>query len=279
MRNAPFETRPIAGAIGAELHGVDIGGDIPDSAVAAIRQALLEHGVIFFRDQHLPPDRFLAFARRFGPPVEYPFLKGIDGYPEIIAVAKLEHETVNFGGVWHSDTTYLEQPPMATLLVAREVPETGGDTLFANQYLAYETLSDGMKRLLGGLRGISSSLKADASKTREDRIKTDGSAEARKVLVAEHPVVRTHPETGRKALFVNRAHTVGFAGMTAEESAPILEFLFRHQIRPEFTCRFRWEPGSLAIWDNRCAQHYAVNDYAGHRRIMHRITLAGDRPN
>ena len=279
MRNAPFETRPIAGAIGAELHGVDIGGDIPDSAVAAIRQALLEHGVIFFRDQHLPPDRFLAFARRFGPPVEYPFLKGIDGYPEIIAVAKLEHETVNFGGVWHSDTTYLEQPPMATLLVAREVPETGGDTLFANQYLAYETLSDGMKRLLGGLRGTSSSLKADASKTREDRIKTDGSAEARKVLVAEHPVVRTHPETGRKALFVNRAHTVGFAGITAEESAPILEYLFRHQIRPEFTCRFRWEPGSLAIWDNRCAQHYAVNDYAGHRRIMHRITLAGDRPN
>ena len=279
MRNAPFETRPIAGAIGAELHGVDIGRDIPDSTVAAIRQALLDHGVIFFRDQHLPPDRFLAFARRFGPPVEYPFLKGIDGYPEIIAVAKLEHETVNFGGVWHSDTTYLEQPPMATLLVAREVPETGGDTLFANQYLAYETLSDGMKRLLGGLRGISSSLKADASKTREDRIKTDGSAEARKVLVAEHPVVRTHPETGRKALFVNRAHTVGFAGMTAEESAPILEFLFRHQIRPEFTCRFRWEPGSLAIWDNRCAQHYAVNDYAGHRRIMHRITLAGDRPN
>ena len=279
MRNAPFETRPIAGAIGAELHGVDIGRDIPDSTVAAIRQALLDHGVIFFRDQHLPPDRFLAFARRFGPPVEYPFLKGIDGYPEIIAVAKLEHETVNFGGVWHSDTTYLEQPPMATLLVAREVPETGGDTLFANQYLAYETLSDGMKRLLGGLRGISSSLKADASKTREDRIKTDGSAEARKVLVAEPPVVRTHPETGRKALFVTRAHTVGFAGMTAEESAPILEFLFRHQIRPEFTCRFRWEPGSLAIWDNRCAQHYAVNDYAGHRRIMHRITLAGDRPN
>ena len=279
MRNASFEIRPIAGAIGAELQGVDLAAELPDSWVAAIRQALLEHGVIFFRDQDLPLERFLALARRFGPPVEYPFLKGIEGFPEIIAVTKLEHETVNFGGVWHSDTTYLQEPPMATLLVAREVPEVGGDTLFANQYLAYETLSDGMKRLLGGLRGISSSLKADASKTREDRIKTDGSAEARKVLVAEHPAVRTHPETGRKALFVNRAHTVSFAGMTEEESAPILEFLFRHQIRPEFTCRFRWKPGSLAIWDNRCAQHYAVNDYAGHRRIMHRITLAGDRPN
>ena len=184
MRNASFEIRPIAGAIGAELQGVDLAAELPDSWVAAIRQALLEHGVIFFRDQDLPLERFLALARRFGPPVEYPFLKGIEGFPEIIAVTKLEHETVNFGGVWHSDTTYLQEPPMATLLVAREVPEVGGDTLFANQYLAYETLSDGMKRLLGGLRGISSSLKADASKTREDRIKTDGSAEARKVLVA-----------------------------------------------------------------------------------------------
>jgi taurine dioxygenase len=278
MRNPPFEIKPIAGAIGAELHGVDLDTDLPATTIAAIRQALLDHLVIFFRDQQLPPDRFLAFARRFGPPVEYPFLKGIEGFPEIITVAKLEHETINFGGVWHSDTTYLQEPPMATLLIAREVPETGGDTLFANQYLAYETLSDGMKRLLADLKGISSSLKADASKTREDRIKSDGSAEARKILIAEHPAIRTHNETGRKALFVNRAHTIGFAGMTEEESAPLLEFLFRHQIRPEFTGRFHWDPGSLAIWDNRCAQHYAINDYAGHRRIMHRITLAGDRP-
>ena len=244
----------------------------------AVRQALLDHLVIFFRDQELSPERFLALARGFGTPIEYPFLKGIDGFPEIITVSKLQEEKVNFGGVWHSDTTYLQEPPMATLLVAREVPEAGGDTIFANQYLAYDRLSDGMKRLLGGLKGVASSAKADASRTREDRIRSDGSAEARKLLVAEHPVVRTHPETGRKALYVNRAHTVGFAGMTEEESAPLLEFLFNHQIRPEFTCRFRWEAGSLAIWDNRCAQHYAVNDYAGQRRIMHRITLAGDRP-
>jgi taurine dioxygenase len=234
--------------------------------------------VIFFRDQDLPPDRLLALARRFGTPVEYPFLKGIEGFPEIITVSKLEDEKINFGGVWHSDTTYLQEPPMATLLVAREVPEAGGDTIFANQYLAYETLSDGMKRLLAGLKGVASSAKADSSRTREDRIKSDGSADARKLLTAEHPVVRTHPETGRKALYVNRAHTVGFAGMTEEESTPLLEFLFHHQIRPEFTCRFRWTVGSLAIWDNRCAQHYAVNDYAGQRRIMQRVTLAGDRP-
>jgi taurine dioxygenase len=278
MRNLPFEVRPIAGALGAELHGVDLAGDLPDETIAAIRQVLLDHAVIFFRDQDLPPDRFLALARRFGTPVEYPFLKGIEGFPEIITVSKLEHEMVNFGGVWHSDTTYLQEPPMATLLVAREVPEAGGDTIFANQYLAYETLSDGMKRLIAGLKGVASSAKADSSRTREDRINSDGSADARKLLIAEHPAVRTHPETGRKALYVNRAHTIGFADMTEEESAPLLEFLFRHQIRPEFTCRFRWTAGSLAIWDNRCAQHYAVNDYAGRRRIMQRITLAGNRP-
>jgi taurine dioxygenase len=279
MRNLPFEVRPIAGALGVELHGVDLAADLPDVTIAAIRQALLDHGVIFFRDQDLPPNRFLALSRRFGAPVEYPFLKGIEGFPEIITVSKLEHETINFGGVWHSDTTYLQEPPMATLLVAREVPEVGGDTIFANQYLAYETLSDGMKRLLAGLKGVASSAKADSSRTREDRIKSDGSADARKLLIAEHPAVRTHPETGRKALYVNRAHTIGFAGMTEQESAPLLEFLFQHQIRPELTCRFRWTPGSLAIWDNRCAQHYAVNDYAGQRRIMQRITLAGDRPS
>ena len=219
MRNALFETRPLAGAIGAEIHGVDLSANLSDGMVAALRQALLDRLVIFFRDQDLPPDRFLALAKRFGTPNEYPFVKGLDGYPEVIAVTKLPDETVNFGGVWHSDTTYLQEPPMATLLVAREVPPVGGDTLFANQYLAYESLSERMQQLLSGLRGVSSSTKADASRTREDRIRTDGTAEPRKVLIAEHPVVRTHPETGRKALYVNVAHTVGFAGMTEEESA------------------------------------------------------------
>ena len=278
MRNTVLKVQPIAGALGAEIHGVDLAADLSDGMVAALRQALLDRCVIFFRDQDLPPDRLLALAKRFGTPNEYPFVKGLDGYPEVIAVTKLPGETINFGGVWHSDTTYLQEPPMATLLVAREVPPVGGDTLFANQYLAYENLSDRMQQLLGGLRGVSSSTKADASRTREDRIRTDGTAEPRKVLIAEHPAVRTHPETGRKALYVNVAHTVGFAGMTEEESMPLLGFLFRHQIRPEFTCRFRWQPGSLAIWDNRCAQHYAMNDYHGHKRVMHRVTLVGDRP-
>jgi taurine dioxygenase len=185
---------------------------------------------------------------------------------------------VNFGGVWHSDTTYLDIPPMASMLVAREVPPAGGDTLFANMYLAYESLSPGMRRMLDGLVGISSSAKADASRTREDRLRDSARADAKQEYVAAHPVVRVHPETGRRALYVNVAHTIGFEGMTAEESAPLLEFLFRHLTKPEFSCRFRWQPGSIAFWDNRCAQHNAINDYHGHRRSMHRITLAGDQP-
>lgn len=268
----------VAGALGAEIGGVDLSQPLDDGTVAQIRQALLDHLVIFFRDQDLTPAQFLEFARRFGKPVEYPFVRGIEGFSEIIEVAKLEHETINFGGVWHSDTTYLEEPPMGSMLLAREIPPYGGDTLFANQYLAYETLSDGMKRILEGLVGISSSAKADVTRTREDRIKSSAKEDAKKSYIAEHPAVRTHPETGRKALFVNTAHTIGFKGLTEEESAPILEYLFRHQVRPEFTCRFVWQPSSIAFWDNRCAQHNPINDYHGFRRIMHRITLAGDRP-
>ena len=234
--------------------------------------------MIFLRGQELSPEQFLRFAQAMGEPVEYPFVKGLPGYPVIIEVKKLENERTNFGGIWHSDTTYLEQPPMGSILLARELPPFGGDTLFASQYAAWEALSEGMRRLLEPLRAISSSAKADVSKTREDRIASDGRAEAAKDYVASHPVVRTHPETGRKALFVYVAHTVRFDGMTEQVSAPLLQFLFQHQVRPEFTCRFAWQPGSLAFWDNRCVQHNPVNDYHGFRRLMHRITLAGDTP-
>jgi taurine dioxygenase len=273
-----FKVEPIAGALGVEILGVDLAGALSDDTVAAIRRAWLEHLVVFFRDQDLPPARFLAFARRFGEPIEYPFVKGLDECPQIIPVLKLEHETINFGGIWHSDTAYLDIPPMASMLVAREVPPAGGDTEFANMYLAYETLSEGMKRLIHGLVAVNSSAAADVSRTREDRLKDSARADARKEYSAAHPVVRVHPETGRRALYVNVAHTVRFEGMTEEESAPILGYLYRHQVRPELTCRFRWRPGSLAFWDNRCAQHNAINDYQGHRRLLHRITLAGDEP-
>ena len=273
-----IDVRPIAGTLGAEISGVDLAKNVDDETVAAIRHAWLEHLVVFFRDQDLTPAQFLAFGRRFGEPIEYPFVKGLPETPEVIPVLKLEHEAVNFGGIWHSDTTYLEIPPMASMLIAREVPPAGGDTEFASMYLAYETLSDGMKRLLDPLVAVNSSALADVSKTREDRMKDSARRDAAKQYVAEHPVVRVHPETGRKALYVNVAHTERFTDMTREESLPILRYLWAHQVRPELTCRFRWSPGSIAFWDNRCAQHNAINDYPGHRRLMHRITLAGDHP-
>ena len=271
-----LEITRVGGVIGAEIHGVDLARDLPDQTVAAIRQALLDHLVVFFRGQHLTSAQYRAFASRIGTPIEYPFVPGITGFPEITPVLKRPDQTINFGGVWHSDTTYLPEPPMATLLLAREIPTVGGDTEFANQYIAYETLSDGMKSVLAGLRGVARSDKAEASRTREDRGKKPGTGG--EVLTAEHPVVRTHPETGREVLYVNIAHTARFAGMTEEESLPLLRFLWEHQTRPELTCRFRWSPGALALWDNRCAQHQAINDYQGQQRLMHRITLAGDRP-
>jgi taurine dioxygenase len=278
MATNALDIRPLSGALGAEILGIDLAHDLGDETVAAIRAAWLEHLVIFFRDQELSPAQFLQLASRFGAPVEYPFVKGLDGFPQITPVIKLEHEKVNFGGLWHSDTAYLERPPMATMLIARETPPRGGDTLFANMYQAYDTLSEGMRRMLDGLTIVNSSAKADVTKTREDRVRDSANSEARKEYVAEHPAVRTHPETGRKALYANGGHALRFRDMTVEESAPLLNYLFAHATRPEFTCRFRWEPGSIALWDNRCTQHNPVNDYHGFRRVMHRVTLQGDVP-
>lgn len=269
---------PIAGALGAEIGGIDLSRPLESGSVAQIRQALLDHLVIFFRDQDLSSANFLAFAEAFGVPAKYPLIKGIAGFPTIIEIAKLEHEQSNFGGIWHSDTTYLETPPMGSMLYALEVPPYGGDTLFANQYLAYEALSEPFRKFLDGLVAVNSSAKADVSMTREDMIKKAGDSAETHDFLSEHPAVRTHPETGRKCLYVNVAHTSHFKGMTESESAPILRYLFDHQVRPEFTCRFVWRAGSLAFWDNRAAQHNPVNDYHGFRRIMRRITLQGDVP-
>ena len=271
-----IEVSPIAGALGAEIGGVDVSRPLASDVIDEIRQAWLDHLVIFLRDQALTPDALVAFARTFGEPMEYPQLKGLPECPLVTPVIKLEHERVNFGGVWHSDTTYLERPPMASMLYAVETPPYGGDTLFANQYLAYETLSEGFRQTLQGLIGVSTSTKAEVSKTREDRLRESGVT--LKALAGEHPVVRTHPDTKRKALYVNVAHTSHIKGWTEEESAPLLAYLFRHQVRPELTCRFQWRPGSIAFWDNRCVQHNPVNDYHGFKRVMHRVTLAGDRP-
>jgi len=273
-----LDVSPLSETVGAEVAGVDLAAPLDAPTLAALRQAWLEAGVLVLRDQQLDADRFMAVASAFGEPMEYPFLTGLPGHPMITEVVKLEHETINFGGVWHSDTTYLPAPPMATLLLARETPTTGGDTLFASQVAAYEALPTAMKARLAGLRAVNSSAKAEVSRTREDRLRDHSRPGASDVYEAIHPVVREHPETGRLSLFVNPAHTVRFEGMDEAESAPLLVELFEHQVRPEFTCRVRWSPGTLAIWDNRSLLHFPINDYDGQRRVMHRITLKGDVP-
>ena len=261
------------GALGAEISGCGPLDTLSDHEIAELRGLWLEHLVLFFRDADLSPERFLTFAKRFGEPMEYPFLKDLDGVPFVTEVVKRAHEKMNFGGVWHTDTSYMAEPPMATMLIARVLPPFGGDTLFANGYLAYDALSPGMKRFLDSARVVNASGAPLAIATREN---VDKNVSAN--FVSEHPAARTHPETGRKALFVNPAHSTRFADMSEEESAPILNFLFSHQVKPEFTCRFSWNEGALAIWDNRCALHNPINDYQGHERVMHRVTIKGDRP-
>ncbi len=276
-----IEVKPLSGAIGAEIADVDLTRPLADEVFAEVHAAFLDHLVLFFHDQALAPATQHAFAARFGMPARYPFVDGVDGFPEVTEIVKEPHERENFGGGWHSDTTYTECPPMATCLHAKRVPETGGDTLFANMYLAYENLSDGMKALLDGQQGVSSAaLKSvgGAARPLTASLKVQN-AERQDSMGAVHPLVRTHPETGRRSLYLNALHTVRIDGMSEAESRPILGYLFGHITRPEFTCRFRWRAGSLALWDNRCALHNPINDYHGHRRVMHRVTITGDRPH
>ncbi len=272
-----IQARRVAGAIGAEISGVDLSADLPEDTIEEIKTALDEHHVIFFRDQHLTPARQAAFAKRFGPLIEYPMVKGLDGTSEVVPVIKLPEERINFGGIWHADTTYLQSPPLGAMLYAVELPPYGGDTLFANMHLAFETLSPSLQTFLEGLTVIQNSAKADVTRTREDRVKDRGKEKAAP-LIAEHPAVIRHPRTGRKSLFVNSGHTERFKELTMEESRPLLDFLFRHQVRPEFTCRLVWAPGTMAFWDNYASQHNPVNDYHGYKRLMHRVTIGGSPP-
>ena len=273
-----LEVKLLSNVVGAEVTGVDLLEPVSDETIADIRKIWLEHGVIFFRNQPLTADAFQAFAQRFGDIVEYPFVKGLPDHPLIVPVLKMPHERHNFGGVWHTDTTYLEVPPAATMLIARELPPVGGDTMFASGYAAYEALSDGLKKTLSQLIAVNSSAKAAVTHSREDRMANDPAAMAKKELNSEHPVLRTHPETGRLSLYVNPGHTLKFAGWSEEESRGLLDYLFEHQVRPEFTCRFVWQTDSIALWDNRCVLHNPINDYHGHKRLLHRITLAGQKP-
>jgi taurine dioxygenase len=275
------DIQPLAGALGAEIRGISLKA-LDDAGWRRVHEAFLRHAVLAIRGQSLAPDDLMRVGSRFGEPCHYPFVTGLEGYPYIFEVVKEEAETVNFGGNWHSDTTYLAQPPAATLLYAVETPSHGGDTLFTSTSAAYDALSEGMRRLLDGLVGVNSAgLKHGGG--RHQMHKTINSMKLHDIedaerFEAEHPVVRTHPETGRKALYLSRSHTVRFRNMSDEESRPLIEWLQAHQTRPEFTCRVRWEPGTLTIWDNRCTQHNAVNDYHGQRRRMRRLTVGAQTP-
>ena len=274
-----IDIQPIAGAAGAELHGVDLGGDLDDATIAEIRQALLEHCVIFFRDQEFDAAQHKALARRFGTIFIHPNYYGLQADPEILEIRREPGDTKAVGEDWHTDTTMMAEPPMGAILYALEVPPYGGDTLFANQYLAYESLSDGMKRMLGGLRAVHSDRMVAGPAVNHAGRTTKARADAEwHETVNVHPVVRTHPETKRKLLYVNYSYTVGFEGMTEEESRPLLSYLMEHGNRPEFTCRFRWTKGAVAFWDNRCVKHLAVNDAQPFRRLMRRVQIAGDKP-
>lgn len=272
---------PVSGALGAEIGGLDLSQPLDDDTVAALRAALNENHVLFFRDQSLTPAEQIAFGRRFGELGAHPYVQPHPDLPEMLEIVTEPDDRVNFGGGWHSDVTFLEEPDLGSILYAVEVPSVGGDTLFANQHAAYDELSDTMKRMLDGLVAVhSASLQyagtgySRQSKAMVTRAEDDAAASA-----VEHPVVRTHPETGRKALFVNRAHTSHIKGMTKGESKALLEFLYGHAVSERFTCRFRWRAGSMAMWDNRSVQHHALHDYKGERRHVRRITIRGDRPS
>ena len=271
---------PVAGALGAEVLGVDVARDLPDETIAAIRAALLAHGVVFFRDQDLDIARHKAFASRFGTLFLHPNIQGSSADPAVIDIVRHPGDTKIIGEDWHSDTAQMPSPPMGSLLYAVEVPAYGGDTMFSCQYAAYEALSPGLKAMLHGVRALHSDRRVagparDLAASNAAKKKRDDEWRETATL---HPVVRTHPETGRKALYVNRQTTIAFEHMTEAESKPLLDYLCQHAHRPEFTCRFRWRKGSMAFWDNRCTQHVAINDAMPARRVMRRLQLTGDPP-
>ncbi len=275
-----IHVEPTAGPLGAEISGVDLAA-LDDATFAEIHSAWLEHQVVFFRDQRLSPDDQVAFSSRFGELEPYPFLAALDGHPNVIPIIKEKDTVMNFGGGWHSDMSYQAEPVMATCLYAIEVPSSGGDTLFASMTAAYDALSSGMHRLLDGVQGVFTAAKVHGSAglyDNADHPMKKATDTARAHARHLHPIVRTHPETGRKGVYLDLPHVEKLEGMTVYESQPLMEFLYKHATQDEFMTRFEWEPGTLAIWDNRCVQHYALNDYAGSRREMNRVTIKGDVP-
>ena len=271
-----MEIIPQTSGIGAEVRRLDLSRPLDREAFEQLNQVFLDYQVVFFRGQQLDPQQYTDFASAFGQPAEYLFATGLDGYPHITEIVKSESETTGFGDFWHSDSTYLERPPKITMLYARQVPLRGGDTMFSDMYALHDSLSPGLRAALARLDAVNSAsgLPRDEDIYRE--VKSRNSAERERAAV--HPVVRKHDETGRRAIYVNGAHTQRIDGMTRAESLPLLNQIFARVGRPEFSFRLRWEKHTLAMWDNRCVQHYALNDYHGFRRVMQRIIIQGDTP-
>ena len=277
MAYETVEVRKLTGGCGAEVLGVDLNA-LSNSQWAEVQRAYAEFGVIFFRDQRLTPEQHIAFARRWAPIDINRFFTPVEGYPEIAEVRKEPEQKTNIGGGWHTDHSYDKAPAMGSVLLARELPEEGGDTLFANMYRAFETLSPGLQKTLEGMNAVHGSAHIFGAKGYHKNQPESGGRFKNEHLVGDdvvHPVVIRHPLSGRKALYVNPGFTLRFEGWSADDSRPLLEHLYRHATKPEFTCRFRWREGSIALWDNRATWHYAANDYQGERRLMHRITIAG----
>lgn len=271
-----MELRPLSEHVGTEAVGVDL-NDLPDDVFGTLKQAVADRGVLFVRDQTLTPEQHITFARRWGDIDINNYFPANGGHPEIAEVRKAEAQTTNIGGGWHTDHSYDQVPAMGSILLARETPPVGGDTLFASMAAAYDSLSDGLKATLEGLRAVHSAdhvYSADGLYAKTDLA---GDLKGHDVRThAVHPVVIRHPVTARKILYVNPAFTLHFEGWTRAESLGLLQYLYSIPQRAEFQCRVSWTPGSIAIWDNRSTWHCAMNDYQGHRRLMHRITISGE---
>ncbi|MEM9173757.1 MAG: TauD/TfdA family dioxygenase [Myxococcota bacterium] len=273
--DSSIRIEPASPGCGAEVHGVDL-ARMDGDAWESVHRAFLDHGVVFFRDQKLGPDDHLALARRFGPIVVNKFFPESDANAQIAEVRKEPAQQTNIGGGWHTDHSYDEIPALGSILVARELPSQGGDTLFANMRAAYDALSDGLKATLRSLRAVHSNDHLYGDDGYYHKTDLAGLLKGKSLVGrAVHPVVIRHPDTDQPVLYVNPGHTRGFLGWSAEESLALLQFLYAHASSEAFTCRFRWTPGSVAIWDNRSTWHMALNDYQGERRLLHRITIEG----
>ena len=272
LDTGPLDIRPLTPAIGAEIHGVNLAEASIADSIPAIRAALLKFGVVFFRDQELTQDQHIAFARHFGDLEIHPATPRDQPNPEVLRIA---HGPDSRGreNNWHSDVTWREKPSLGSILLAREVPEVGGDTLFANMHLAYERLSPGMQRFCEGLTAVH-----DISRVFAKRLNTAPEDLHDRYPPMRHPVIRTHPETGERVVYVNTAFTSHIEGLSDSESRWLLDQLYATAKDVEIQCRFRWQAGSMAFWDNRICQHLAVSDYFPARRVMERVTIAGDKP-